>query len=138
MENKEKQKKTQEKYLEMQILDQQMKQVQKQLQLIGQQIQELAITEQALTDIKITKPGTEIFIPLASGIFIKAEIKDTKELALNVGANIVVKKDIENAELLISGQRTEIENIQKDLSLNLQKLNLKAREIEKEITQLIK
>ncbi len=138
MENKEKQKKTQEKYLEMQRLDQQMKQVQKQLQLIGQQIQELAITEQALTDIKITKPGTEIFIPLASGIFIKAEIKDTKELALNVGANIVVKKDIENAELLISGQRTEIENIQKDLSLNLQKLNLKAREIEKEITQLIK
>ena len=41
-------KQIQEKYLQMQLLDQQMKQVQKQLQLLENQIQELHITEQAL------------------------------------------------------------------------------------------
>ena len=57
------------------------------------------MTEQALDDLKTTKTGTEILVPMASGIFIKAELKDNKELAINVGADTVVKKNIEETTL---------------------------------------
>ncbi len=90
-------KQIQEKYMQMQLIEQQMQQIQKQLQLLENQLQELNLTLQALDDLKNTKPGTDILVPIASGIFFKAELKDNEELALNVGADTVVKKSNEGA-----------------------------------------
>ncbi len=128
----------QEKYMQMQLIEQQMQQIQKQLKLIEQQMQELILTEQALDDLKNTKTGTEILVPLASGIFVKAELKDNKELAVNVGADTVVKKDVGEAKKLITNQLEEITKIQQDLTENMEKLNLSAQSIQKELSGLIK
>ncbi|MBW2981246.1 prefoldin subunit alpha [Candidatus Woesearchaeota archaeon] len=130
-------KQLQEKYMQMQMIEQQMQQVQKQLKLLESQMQELNLTEQALDDIKTTKIGTEILVPMASGIFVKAELKDNKELAVNVGANTVVKKNIDEAKKLITDQLEEITNMQQELNINLEKLSLSAQSLEKELTKLI-
>jgi prefoldin alpha subunit len=128
----------QEKYMQMQLMEQQMQQVQKQLKLIEQQMQELTLTEQALNDLKNAKIGSEILVPIASGIFVKAELKDNKELAVNVGADTVVKKSIEEAKELIINQVEEITKIQEDLTGNMEKLQLSAQSIQKELQGLIK
>lgn len=128
----------QEKYMQMQRIEQQMQQIQKQLKLIEQQTQELILTEQALDDLKNTKTGTEILVPLASGIFVKAELKDNKDLAVNVGADTVVKKDVGEAKKLITNQLEEITKIQQDLTENMEKLQSSAQTIQKELQGLIK
>ena len=134
----EDQKQIQEKYMQMQLLEQQMQQIQKHLQLLENQLHELNITEQALDEIKTTKIGAEILVPMASGIFVKAELKDNKELAVNVGANTVVKKSIEEAKKLITSQVEDITNMQQNLTANFQKLTESAQMLEKELSKLIK
>jgi len=131
-------KQLQEKYMQMQLIEQQMQQIQKQLRLIEQQLQELTLTEQALDDLKNTKTGTEILVPIASGIFVKAELKDNKELAVNVGADTVVKKNVGEAKKLITNQLDEITKIQQDLTLNMEKLQLSAQSTQKELQELVK
>ena len=131
-------KQLQEKYMQMQLIEQQMQQVQKQLKIIEGQIQELNLTEQALDDLKTTKPGTEILVPMASGIFVKAELKENKELAINVGADTVVKKDVDEAKKLITDQIEEVTKMQQELNSNLEKLALSAQMVEKELQKLIK
>ena len=101
-------------------------------------MQELILTEQALDDLKNTKTGTEILVPLASGIFVKAELKDNKDLAVNVGADTVVKKDVGEAKKLITNQLEEITKIQQDLTENMEKLQSSAQNIQKELQGLIK
>ena len=88
----------QEKYIELQMIEQQMKQIQKQAQLVDSQMNELAVAHQALDDIKKTKPGTKILVPISNGIFAKAEIKDNEDLIVNVGANVIVNKDFESTK----------------------------------------
>ena len=129
-------KEVQEKYMQMQMIEQQMQQVQKQLKIIDQQMQELAMTDQALDELKNTKEGTEILVPMASGIFVKAELKDNKNLAVNVGADTVVKKDVDEAKNLITTQLEEVTKMQQELNANLEKLAGSAQMIEKELQTL--
>jgi prefoldin alpha subunit len=128
----------QEKYMQMQLIEQQIQQVQKQLKLLESQMQELNLTEQALDDLKKTKTGTEILVPMASGIFVKAELKDNKELSVNVGADTVVKKSVDETKQLIAGQLEDINKMQQDLADNLEKLTGSAQMLEKELIKLIK
>lgn len=130
-------KQIQEKYMQMQLIEQQMQQVQKQLKLLESQIQELNLTGQALDDLRTTKTGKEILVPMASGIFVKAELKDNKELAINVGADTVVKKNTEETKKLITNQLEEVTKMQQDLTANLEKLAGSAQMLEKELSKLI-
>ena len=134
----EKQKQIQEKYANLQLLEQQMKHVQKQLQLLEQQIQELNTTKEAIKDIATVKTETEILVPISSGIFFKGQLKDNKEMIVNVGADTAVNKSIEETGKLIETQLEEITNFQQELTLNMQKLGLKAQELQQELATLVK
>lgn len=134
--NKENQKKLQEKYIEFQIMDQQMKQIEKQIDAVSSQIQELAITSQSIDELSNVKTGTEIFVPLSKGIFTKAELKGSKEMLINVGSNTVVKKSVSDAKKFVEKQMEEITKVLQQLMAELQKMATKANAVEKEIIGL--
>jgi prefoldin alpha subunit len=134
----EKQKQMQQKYMEMQMLEQQMQHVQKQLQLLEQQNMELVATREAIDEIASAPAGKEILVPISSGIFIKGQLKENKELTVNVGANVAVNKSVDDTKALIEEQIHEVENFRNELSMNMQKLASKAQELENELSNLIK
>ena len=136
--SKEKQKNLQQKYVEMQMVGQQMQSLQKQFQLTEQQILELNIAMQAIEDISKTKQGTEILVPLASGIFIKGQLKDGKNFIVNVGSNTAVPKTSEDSKKLLNEQKKEIRKVQANLNNEMQKLGQKALLLEKELAELSK
>ena len=135
MEDKEK--KAEEIYTEFQVLEQNIKQLQKQLELITHQLIELDVTNNSLDEFNKINVGKEIFVPLSSGIFAKAEIKDTSELLVNVGANVVVKKDIVSTKKLIQRQIEEINKIQKQMIGELEKLTGHAAQLENQLQGLV-
>ena len=135
MEDKEK--KAEEIYTEFQVLEQNIKQLQKQLELITHQLIELDVTNNSLDEFNRINVGKEIFVPLSSGIFAKAEIKDTSELLVNVGANVVVKKDIVSTKKLIQRQIEEINKIQKQMIGELEKLTGHAAQLENQLQGLV-
>ena len=126
----------QQKYMEMQMIAQQIQQIQKQVELIENQLQELTVTKEALKTIGETKEGNEILVPLASGIFIKANLKDNKDVVVNVGSGTAVKKSLDEAGKLIEEQEKELADFKEELGKNLEKLTENARSFEKELTAL--
>jgi len=132
--NKEK---VQEKYIELQIIEQHIKQLQKQIQMVESQITELATAHEALEDFKKLQAGTKILVPISNGIFAKAEVKDTKELIVNVGANVTVNKDVEAAKSLIQEQIDEMKSFQERVILDLQNLGEKGSSLETELQSMI-
>jgi len=133
----DKEKQAQEMYMEYQVLDQRIKQLQKQLELIMQQIMEANSTSRSLEDFKGIKKGTEILVPLTSGIFARASLKDSSELLVNVGAGTVVAKDISSAKKLISGQVEEMQKVQQKMSDDLEKMMEKAGQLETELQKIV-
>lgn len=135
MENKES--KAQEMYMEFQVLDQHIKQLQKQLEMVTHQLIELTVTSNSLDEFNNIKNGRDVFVPLSSGIFAKANIKDTSELLVNVGANVVVKKDVAETKKLILNQMEEIKKIQKRMIDELDKMTEHAAQLENQLQDLV-
>jgi len=133
---KEEEKKLQEKYMEMKMLEEQMKEIQKQTQVVEQQLVELTTTTQSLEDFKKTNKGDEILVPISSGIFAKAGLKDNKEFLVNVGADTIVKKDIDSTKKLIEKQVEEMKELHATVNMQMQRLALHASSIEKELREL--
>ena len=132
-----KEKKAQELYMEFKVLEQHIKQMQSQLEAITHQLIELHSTSSSLDDFKKINAGTEIFLPLSSGIFAKANIKDTSELLVNVGANTIVKKDIDSAKTLIKSQMEELKTIHARMIAELEKMSGHAAQIETQLQKLV-
>lgn len=132
-----KEKKAQEMYMQFQALDQHIKQLQKQLEMVTSQLIELNATGNSLDEFRKIAQGKEIFVPLSSGIFAKASIKDNSELLVNVGANVAVKKDIASTKKLIQNQVEEIRKIQKQMIDELEKMTNHAAQLERQLQSMV-
>ncbi len=134
-ENKEK--KMQETYMEFQVIEQNIRQVQRQLEMITNQLIELTVTSNSLDEFKKISTSKEVFVPLSSGIFAKASINDTSELLVNVGANVAVKKGVESTKKLIQDQLEEVKKIQKQMVSELDNLTHYAASLENQLQGLM-
>lgn len=131
------QKTLQEKYMEYQMLEEQLKQVQEQVQTIKKQQEELEGIREALDYLSKTTTGTELLVPVSSGIFVKASITETKNVLMNVGDGVVVPKSMNDAVALISKQKEELSSYLDTLQQNLQLLVLYHERIETELQQIV-
>lgn len=136
MKSDEKKKQLQEKYLELQILDSQIKQVEKQLQLLEAQVAEISAINAALDELSLVQPGSELLVPVSSGIFVRAELKDNKEVMVNVGGNTVVVKDIPSTKSMLAKQISDIRGVQDELARQHAALAETAEKLTVEINNL--
>jgi len=132
----EKEEKIQKLYLEFQEIDQQIKQLEQQNSALSTQLTDLTVTVQSLDDIKNTKNGTEILVPLSGGIYAKAELKDSKNFIVNVGSNVTTTMDADSTKNLIETQVSEIKKLQIHLIEKLQNNTTKAAMLEQEINSI--
>ena len=130
-------KKLQEKYIEMKTIEEHMKEVQKQAQMVEQQLAELITNEQSIEEFKKAKKGDEILVPISSGIFVKAELKDNNEFLVNVGADTVVKKGIDSTKELMEKQVEDMRELHVKINMQLQRLSIHASGIEEELKELV-
>ncbi len=106
----------QQNYMEMQMLDQQLKQIQQQLHAVEQQSMEVEFVIDALGNISKVEVGSDILVPLSSGIFVKAKLQDNKELIVNVGGNTTVNKPVPEVQEMLKRQVKELGKVKKDLA----------------------
>ena len=123
-------------YVEFQHLDKHIKQLENQSTALNNQLIELMATKQSLEDIKKVKEKAEILVPLSSGIYAKAELKDNKNFIVNVGANTALLKDVDSTGQLIESQIEEMKKLQENLANQLQEQTTKAASIEQEMNQI--
>ena len=96
------------------------------------------MTEQQLDDLKQVKPGSEMFVQLATGISAKAEMKAKDELLVNVGSGVVVTKDIVETKNMVEENIVAIKKLQQELMHNLQEAGTRAVVLEEELQDLTK
>ena len=126
----------QQKYMEVHMLSQQIKQIQQQLQTIDAQLEELDKTAESVNAVKEIKEGTEIFVSLSPGIFVKAKIADTNNLLLNVGVGTGVERPAKDTVELIRSQVTEISEYRENMVEQLELLTRKSAELEKDLQEI--
>ena len=123
----------QELFLRAQMLERDSSELEERLNLVNQEIVELQNFDINLGRINDSEEK-EILASLGKGIFIKSEIKD-KDLFVNVGSNILVKKTPEEAKKVISGQIERLGQIAEEISKQILYINKELEEIVKKFEE---
>ena len=124
--------KTEDKYMQLQLLQQQVEQITEYVEQLQVQDRELDISLEALTELQKTTVNTEILAPIANGIFFKAELKDNQKLTINVGSEVAVEKTIPEVIRLLEEQKEKITEHIAEAETVLQQLHEQGRKLYQE------
>ncbi len=120
------------------MLSAQLREQQKQMQVLDNQLMDLASSKKALDDFGTVEKGKEILMPIGPGIFAKAKLEDNKDVVMNVGAGTVVKKSLDETKKLLEKQFINVQKVQTELLESIQKLSTDIEKLQKEVSSPIK
>ena len=123
----------QQKYLQFQLLQQQLEQVNEHLQMLNQQNAELDISVNAVAELSQTEVNNEILAPIANGIFLKAKLTDNKKFIVNVGSDTTVEKTIPEVIKLLEEQKQQVYQQLVEADAIMQELTSQAQNIYQQI-----
>jgi len=111
-----------EKMVELQMLQQQLDLMQKYSEELDEKTAEFQKTKSSLEEMSTIKDGSEMFVPIAQGIFAQVKLLDIQNLVVNVGSNTMVSKTIPQIVELIGKQIDEVSSIKEKIDANAEKL----------------
>jgi len=123
----------QRKYMELQTKEYQLQKINEQLTNILHHIRELKVVEDTLNEVEKTKEGTEILVPLGSGIFAKADLKDNKKLNISVGSKVNIVKSIGETKDLVSKQIKNMGDLALEVEHNMHEVSKDMQNIQQEL-----
>ncbi len=119
----EKQKVTPEQIItEYEMLRSQAQAYEQNLQMISSSITELQSTLESLREINKLEEGRDILVPLGAGTFIEATLPKPEGVILSVGADVSVKKPMEEALSDLEGRIQELEKVRKEHSAKYEEI----------------
>ncbi|HLD39683.1 MAG TPA: prefoldin subunit alpha [Candidatus Nanoarchaeia archaeon] len=125
--------KTEDRYRQLQMIQQQAEQIAEYVQKLQMQLQEIDNSLEALQELKNTAINTEILAPVANGIFLKASLQDNQKLVVNVGAEVTVEKTIPEVINLLQEQKEKITQNVSEAEGVLQELQEHVRRVYQEM-----
>lgn len=138
MDKKQIEQQTQEKYLELQYMQEELQNLRSQFQVYDQQSQEIVIIVKALEDLKTSKVGSEVFVPIASGIYSKAKLTDNNTLLVNIGSKVVVEKTPDETIKLLLEQQKKLIEIKQKMNASIQAITHQAMHVQEDLNTLLK
>ena len=122
----------------LEMYKEQIESLTNQSQIIQAMIEEYNRTKITLDRISNVEDGTEVLLSVGGGAFVNANIKDTKKVVYNIGADIMVEKTLEEAVKSID-ERIDLlyNNLQKVVETT-QKLEEAATQISEKVQDMMK
>jgi len=123
----------QQKYMQFQMIQQQLEELNKAMESIQEQKAELEISINAVKEIEKAVPSSDFLAPLANGVFIKGKISETQKLVVNVGSNVTVERTPEEVTRLLEKQQEEVLQQSIEIQALLAELNSQMMGLYKEL-----
>lgn len=90
-----------------------------------------ALTEQAIAELNaaisavedLPDKGTEAFIPLGAGVYVKGELTDTKNLMVAVSSDVTTMKTSAESKAYLEKKKKQLEDNDKMLKQQAEKMN---------------
>lgn len=132
-----KEKEIQQEYFKLQMLDSQMKELEKNISILEEQVLQLQDLKENIGKINNLKQGSKMHSPISPGIYVESELLNSKNILVNVGANIFIKKDILGAQDTVYERIKYVQKIIQNLVKDLEELSIQSRESQEKLQQYV-
>ncbi|MFT4297666.1 MAG: prefoldin subunit alpha [Candidatus Woesearchaeota archaeon] len=135
--NNNEQQHIQQRYMEFQALQEQIKEITEHLEKISSRIEEVGNIINNVGELSELKDDTEILVPISNGIFINAKSIKKGDFLVNVGGKTVVNKNKDQVIELLKKQKQELTELQINMANDLENLEVNAKNIQKELEAIM-
>ncbi|KHO48358.1 MAG: prefoldin alpha subunit [archaeon GW2011_AR5] len=125
----------QEKYLELQVLKQQISNYVEQKQAVDAKINELNASIEALKALPNVKKGEEMWSSLGSGTFVRSDIKDVEKVLVAIGAGVVTKETLPKAIEILESRVKEFSDINDEIIRQANTMVERINQLEPEVEE---
>lgn len=126
----------QEKYIELQMLKQQIAAYVEQKQALDERENELNMTIDALKKIPGIGRGNEMWSSIGSGAFVRSDIKDIEKVLVAVGAGVVAKETMPRAIEILESRLAELRSVSQQIVEQANALVERISELEPQMERL--
>jgi prefoldin alpha subunit len=110
--------------------------VQQQVETIQVSLNEVQVLEETLNDVE-GKGSLKTLVSVGAGSFMNAEISNTEDIVMSVGAGIAIKKNIIDAKEIIAQQKKELNQSLENMLNNLEKINQIIAQLSPKVEELM-
>ncbi|UCH02232.1 MAG: prefoldin subunit alpha [Candidatus Bathyarchaeota archaeon] len=118
---------------ELRVLEETVNTLQTRIGFINAAIRELQIANETINGIKNEDKGSHILVPIGGGSYINAQITDTKNLLVGIGANVSTVKNIASAQEDIGTRILELEKTKNAVQKQLEDVNVQIRRTQNQL-----
>jgi|GEM_PF-362423 len=110
-------------------------------QILQQQIASLQTTQaeiensmETLKNLKEIKE--EVLLPIGSGAHLRAKILDNEKILINIGADVIAEKNVEEAKEFLASRSKKIEELKNELQKNLVEISNRVMKLDEEAKKI--
>jgi len=95
--------------LESRYLEETINELQSRISMTNSARNELKVSSMTLEGLKKEKKGTQLFVPIGGGSYVKAKIETTKNVVVGIGADVAVERSLKEAKVELEARIAELE-----------------------------
>lgn len=96
-----------------------MEEIQSRINMTHAALTELKVSSLTLDGLEKEKKGTELFVPIGGGSYVKAKLETSKTVVVGVGADVAIEKTVKEAKEELETRIAELEKTRESLGQQL-------------------
>jgi len=105
--------------LESRYLEETVEEIQSRINMTHAALTELKVSSLTLEGLEKEKKGTELFVPIGGGSYVKAKLETSKTVVVGVGADVAIEKTVKEAKEELETRIAELEKTRESLGQQL-------------------
>ena len=101
--------------LESRFLEETVKEIQSRVNMTNVAITELRVSSMTLDGLEKEKKGSQLFVPIGGGSYVKAKLVTAKKVVVGVGADVAVERTLKEAKEELEARIVELEKTRETL-----------------------
>ncbi len=113
-----------------------MNELQSRLGMMNSAITELRLSNVTLEGLENQKKGTQLFVPVGGGSYVKAKLETSKQVIVGIGADVAVEKSLQDAKADVETRLASMEQTRKALGEQLNQVVAKLQQNQSTMQQM--
>jgi prefoldin alpha subunit len=96
-------------------LEETVKELQSRISMVNSALAELNVSSLTLEGLENEKKGSQLFVPIGAGSYVKAKLETAKSIVVGIGADVAVEKTLKEAKVELEARIAEFEKTRETL-----------------------
>jgi len=104
---------------ESRYLEETANEIQQRMSMTNAALAELKVSNLTLEGLEKEKKGSQLFVPIGGGSYVKAKLETSKKVVVGVGVDVAVEKSVKDAKEELEARIAELEKTREALGNQL-------------------